>query len=254
LESEQYDIMAIAEDHHWWYLALRDAIEQCLRHPSFSLPNRPSILDAGCGTGANLRHLDELLKPKRLVGFDISEQALRHATRKVPKAELYVSDLCNPDVRGGSFDLIVSCDVLYVTGANRAELGLKRLCDALTLGGIFIWNLPAYNWMASYHDQVVHTRERFTRKTLESLCINLGLECLRISYRMHPLLPLILAKRWTTTFLNHHPNHSDLRQPKPWINRLLVRTLQLENRFIANGISFPWGSSVFAICKKRPIR
>jgi SAM-dependent methyltransferase len=254
LESEQYDIMADAEERHWWYLGLRDAIERCLRHKSMSLPSHPCILDAGCGTGANLRHLDSILNPTRLVGFDVSERALKYAARKVPNAELYQSDLRNPDVRGGGFDLIVSCDVLYVTGVEQALRGLQRLCGALKVGGLFVWNLPAYNWMSSYHDRAVHTRERFTRRSLELLCSKLGLQCLRISYRLHALLPLVLVKRFAMRMTERNTNESDLRQPSPCLNSLLLESLLLENRFIANGFSFPWGSSVFAVCRKNAQR
>jgi SAM-dependent methyltransferase len=251
MELEQYELMAVAEDQHWWYVGLRDAITQCLQHRSIRLPSRPSVLDAGCGTGANLLHLSNLLTPQRLAGFDTSEEALRLASQKVPNADLYQSDICDPELRDNSFDLILSCDVLYVVGIGQATRGLQKLCRALNKDGIFIWNLPAYNWMASYHDRVVHTKQRFTRGTLENLCRTIGLECICISYRLCALLPFVLAKRFAATALFGVPRQSDLVQPSPGINRLLLRYLQMENKLIANGHCLPWGSSVFAVCRKK---
>jgi len=250
MESEQYEIMALAEERHWWYLGLRDAIEQCLLHPSVSLPPNPRILDAGCGTGANLRFLGDLLKTDRLVGFDLSEKALEYARMKVPAAMLYQSDLRDPWIPSEPFDLVLSSDVLYVTGRESAMAGLRSLCQSLKDGGIFLWNLPAYNWMMSYHDRLVHTQERFTRSGLASLCCHLGLKCLRLSYRLHFIFPLLLVNRVFRSLFCRSRASSDLRQPSPFVNRLLFDVLHIENRLIAKGLSFPWGSSVFAVCAK----
>ena len=251
MEIEQYELMSKAEDQHWWYIGLRDAITQCLGNKAVHLPRRPSVLDAGCGTGANLRHLNNTLDPSRLVGFDVSEQALGFASKKVPTAELYQSDIRTPEIRGGGFDLILSCDVLYVVGIDQAMRGLEKLVGALNHDGVFLWNLPAYNWMTSYHDRVVHTRQRFTRGSLQALCRNLGLECVCISYRLFALLPFILAKRFAATAIVGNPRNSDLEQPHPWVNKLTLGYLQWENKLIANGFCLPCGSSVFAVCIKR---
>ncbi len=161
MEPEQYQIMAEAEEIHWWYLGLRDAIAACLNQRDLALPNSPAILDAGCGTGANLKFLAETYRPGYLAGFDLSELALDHARRKCPEADIYQSDLCQPILHRSGYHLIVSCDVLYVPGLEQARLGLKSLVDALAPGGLLLLNLPAYQWLSSAHDRAVHTRERY---------------------------------------------------------------------------------------------
>jgi SAM-dependent methyltransferase len=252
MEPEQYDILSSAEETHWWYAGLRDVMDRCLKHASMRLPPHPNILDAGCGTGGNLRFLNDLLAPKYLGGFDISPKALRYASMKNPQADLYPSDICNPEIRCDRLDLIVSCDVLYVTGEREAISGLQRLCASLKSGGLFLWNLPAYNWLASYHDRAVHTRQRFYLSGLRRLANQLELDCIRISYRLCWLLPLILTKRLVTSLLiGGAVPVSDLLQPNRWLNRTLFRYLQWENRRIANGWSYPCGSSIFMVCKKR---
>ena len=96
MEAEQYDIMSEAEERHWWYLGLRDAIKRCLALSVLRLPPNPDVLDAGCGTGGNLRFLSTLLQPKNLAGFDVSDLALAHARRKCPQADVYFSDIRTP--------------------------------------------------------------------------------------------------------------------------------------------------------------
>ena len=252
MEREQYDIMSSAEDQHWWYMGLRDAMGSCLQHPSMRLQPNPVVLDVGCGTGANLQYLNTLLRPSYLAGFDLSELALRQAQMKCPAADLYQSDIREPELHRNAFDLIVSTDVLYVTGIEATFQGLRVLTSALKPGGLCIWNLPAYKWLTSEHDRVVHTRERYTLSRLRKLLRELDLECVRISYRMFAVFPLIVAMRLPSLlFPSRVSSKSDLRQPAAWLNGLLFRTLQVENRLMSRGFQFPCGSSIFVVGRKR---
>ena len=251
MEPEQYEIMANAEDIHWWYLGLRDAMARCLKQPDLRLPDSPAILDAGCGTGANLRFLADTFQPSYLAGFDLSELALAQAKRKCPEAEISQSDLCRPILPRSDFHLIVSCDVLYVPGLEQARTGLETLVNALAPGGLLLLNLPAYQWLSSAHDRAVHTRERYVAKQIRTLLTDLGLEIRRLSYRVCFLFPLIVVKRLPSIVWRSGPASStDLKQPPDWLNRLLFRTLQAENRLIAKGKTLPWGTSIFAIAQK----
>ena len=72
----EYAVMAQVEARHWWYRGLRDVLERTLGRPHLALPEHPAVLDAGCGTGENLRLLRDLLDPSYLGGFDLSEEAL----------------------------------------------------------------------------------------------------------------------------------------------------------------------------------
>jgi SAM-dependent methyltransferase len=254
VEAEQYEIMSQAEERHWWYLGLRDAIRCNLACPALRLPPNPSVLDAGCGTGANLRFLDELLQPNYLAGFDVNSRAIQLARNKCPKADIYLSDIRHPELHRAKFDLIICCDVLYVPGIANSLDGLQQLVGSLTPGGLLVVGLPAYEWLKSAHDRVVHTRERYTLRQAQKLFADLRLQPVRMTYRLSSLLPLIVLKRLpsllgqslTTT------TESELRQPSRWLNRLLYLNLQLENRLIAKGIRLPFGSSIFSIGIKQP--
>ena len=55
----EHAAMAEVEEHHWWYRGLRSVIKTCRETPRFALPPAPRILDAGCGTGGNLKAMAE---------------------------------------------------------------------------------------------------------------------------------------------------------------------------------------------------
>ncbi len=246
--------MANTEDKLWWYKGLRGSLKALLNRHGSKLPKKPVILDAGCGTGANLLLLRDLLRPSHLEGFDAAEEALALAHAKVPEAELYRGDICAPEVRSAPLDLIVSLDVIYIPGAQRARDGLRTLVGALRPGGLFVVNLPAYDWLYSEHDVAIHTSERYTAPRVRRLLGDIGLEVALLTYRVCLLFPLVVMTR-LPGMLRARPGdpeaRSDLHQPPaPRLDRGLHAVLRAENRLIAAGVRLPWGSSIFAVGRK----
>ena len=254
----EYEVMARAEEQHWWYRGLRDALGRALSQPDLKPPLSSSILDAGCGTGANLRFLAELLEPAYLGGFDLSEQALELARQKLSPygADLYQSDLCDPVLPAADLDLIVSFDVLNVPGVARALPGLFRLVERLRVGGLLVLNLPAYAWLYSEHDVAVHASQRFRVGEVRNLLEQLGLEVVRSSYRLCTLLPAVAASRLPSLLRGADRGDPAARSQLQGrsggaIDGALLAVLRLENWGMARGLRLPFGSSIFAIGKKR---
>lgn len=251
----EHEVMARAEERHWWYQGLRDCLARVLLSSALRPPERPSVLDAGCGTGENLRFLRDLLEPGYLGGFDVAEEALAIARTKAAGADLYRSDVCDPAVHVEALDLVVSLDVIYVPGAERATPGLRRLVASLRPGGLLVLNLPAYAWLYSRHDVAVHGSQRFTAREVARLLGELGLAVEILSYRLCFLFPLVVAAR-LRGMLGASPGdataRSDLhRVPSAVVNRVLLGVLRFENRLIGRGVRLPFGSSVFAVGRKR---
>lgn len=245
--------MARAEEQHWWYRGLRDVMGRCLLRPGLGLPEHPKVLDAGCGTGENLRFLHQLLAPSYLGGFDAAPEALTLARGKASFADVYEGDLCAPVLHEAQFDLITSLDVLYIPGVEKARAGLVQLVKSLRKGGLFLVNLPAYDWLYSEHDAAIHTTQRFTRTEVRRLLVELGLLPEVLTYRLCFLFPAVALSR-----LVRRPGRtasaprSDLqRPPSAAVNAVLERVLRVENALIARGVSLPFGSSVFAVGRKR---
>lgn len=246
--------MAEVESHHWWYRGLRDAVRRSLCQPDLALPERPAVLDAGCGTGENLALLRDLLDPAYLGGFDLSEEALAFARRKAAGCDVYAADLCDPELHVESLDLVVSLDVLCIPGRARALPGLRRLVAHLRPGGLFVLNLPAYDWLYSEHDVAVHTSERYTLRGVRTLLAELGLSPVRASYRLCALLPLVVATRLPGARRARDKGDEARSQLHAGqggvVGGLLFAVLRGENAWIARGGVLPFGSSVFVIGRK----
>jgi len=216
------------------------------------------VLDAGCGTGANLRFLADRLNPSYLGGFDASETALALAREKVPEAELWISDICDPQLPEEPLDLVLSLDVVCITGIERAFAGFVRVAQRLAPGGLLIVNLPAYAWLMSEHDHAVHTVERTTVPRVRELIDRLGLVPARLSYRLAAHLPFLALARLPGVLRARRraaPPRSGLhREPGALESALLLAPLQMENALVARGVRMPWGSSVFAVARRPPIQ
>lgn len=251
----EYEVMARSEANHWWYRGLRDVVVRSLANPRFEVPPHPRILDAGCGTGQNLAALRDAFAPSLLAGFDASPEALLFAEKKVPEAQLFVSDICQPELSEADLDVVISLDVVYIPGAERAHSGLQRMVEQLRPGGLFLMNLPAYDWLYSQHDVAVHTAERYTARRVADLMESIGLRVELLTYRLCLLFPLVAASRLPSLWSarpGDRAAQSDLhRSPGRLSNDALYAVVRGENTLIERGLRMPFGSSVFAIGQKR---
>jgi SAM-dependent methyltransferase len=131
---EGYDIWAEAYDHTPNPLVALDR-----RHAIVHLRPQPQerILDAGCGTGANLRKI--VGAGGRPVGIDFSRGMLRVARRTAPGVPLAQADL-NRDlpVRGGTFDAVL-CSLVSEHLQNIRTLFAETF-DALRSGGRLVFS------------------------------------------------------------------------------------------------------------------
>lgn len=252
MDDREYAVMAELEPTHWWYVGLRDLIVRILARYRLAERGDLRVLDAGCGTGENLRLLGEQLNPRYLGGFDCSLLAVEWSRRKAPSADVYRADLCKPELRADRYDLVLSCDVLYMTGLAAAQEGMQEIAARLSSGGLLILNLPAYGWLYSRHDMAIGTRQRFTASQVASLLDHLGLRRALLSYRLWTLFPAVVLARLPSMLRRPRREQvrSDLTLPNRLVNGCLTRVVQWENAAIARGVRFPWGSSVFAVGRK----
>ena len=70
MQADEYRKLAETEDRMWYFRALHRRLEYWLKR---HLPaGRVRVLDAGCGTGGFLRHLEAANHGWELTGLDIS--------------------------------------------------------------------------------------------------------------------------------------------------------------------------------------
>jgi SAM-dependent methyltransferase len=244
VKAEEYARMFAAEETQWWYAGMR-AISLALLAPA--LPPRPEsarILDAGCGTGNNLRHL---ARHGRAVGVDLSDDALRFCrARGVAAAKAGLLALPFPDA---SFDCVTSFDVLYHRWVRDDRAAVAEMARVLRPGGVLLVRVPALRALWGAHDEAVLSRHRYTRSEVKALLEGAGLEVVRAVYGNSLLFPVVAARRTLDRLTGRHGSDvSFLPAPLEWAFRAV---LGLEARLVRR-VSFPVGASVFALARRPP--
>ena len=260
MEKEQYDLMFAQEERHWWYIGMRRISAALLEQfpPLSTLQDRSGngsasgsgtgrpldILDAGCGSGGMTRYLSTF---GRVTGIDFAPEALALSQQRgLPRlARASVGEI---PFRDGSFDVVTSFDVLYHLNVDDDRAAISEIHRVLKPGGIALIRLPAFDWIRGAHDEVVHTRHRYTRDELSGKLEDAGFRLEHATYANFLLFPLAPAKRYLELRHVAHESTDLWRPPKP-INRLLADLLSLE-ALPARGLGLPWGLSVFAVARR----
>ena len=207
-----------------------------------------TVLDAGCGTGGLIKALQGVGAPWMIKGLDYSPVACSYARERtsVPIEEGSIEALPFGD---GQFDVVLTADV--ISQIDDASVALAEFRRVLKSGGILAINVAAYNWMRSYHDELMDTRHRFRRSELVNLLRQVGFEVTLSSYAnmlIFPLIfPLIFARR--KIFVPRHPT-SDVKPYPPLIDAFCGSMAALENLLLRIGIKLPVGNSIFIVARK----
>jgi len=237
-----------AEDKHWWYVGNRENFIRILLSKKL-LKDGVKLLDAGCGTGGWLHTLKKSFNIHE-VGMDNHEIAINYS-RSRTGLNLVRGDLNNDTFEASSFDLITCFDVIYHREVDETRV-IKNFHKYLKNGGYVLLTAPAYSFLYSKHDVVVHTKKRYTRKQVRALFESNSFEISKISYCLFLMFPFALLKRFFDKFsVSNTEDHNEVELPPKTINRLLLSVMRLEN-FISRFIPFPFGLSVLVLAKKIP--
>ncbi len=115
------------------------------------------FLDAGCGTGLNLRHL-----PPGSTGIDINPRNVAIIQKRLPQQQIVLGDVEAMPFEDGSFATVLSTEVLeHVPDTSKAIAEIRRV---LKPGGTFIGSTPAKSpiWKLRFlsstcpHDEPFH--------------------------------------------------------------------------------------------------
>lgn len=97
------------------------------------LPSHALVWDAGCGAGVKSKYLAG--KGLHVIGTDFSEKMVELASREVPEAEFFVSDIREPKNVTGGFDGVFLQAVLLHIPKKDAQEVVGKLLQKLKPGG-----------------------------------------------------------------------------------------------------------------------
>jgi SAM-dependent methyltransferase len=213
MHSAQFELHATLEDSHWWFVARRRIVRRLIDHllepqvagknraasparasakPSEATePNRPLIIDVGCGTGANIASLSDRY---RCVGIDTSTEAIQWARQRfghVRFIEGYAPRDLGNLVREAR--LITMMDVLeHVEDDFELLSSILAECSA---GAYILLTVPADLSLWSKHDETFGHYRRYDPVRFARLWAGLPVETMLLSHYNSRLYPLIKAAR-----------------------------------------------------------
>ncbi len=236
-----------AERRHFWYRGFRRFVRPLLAAAAAS-PDVRRLLDAGCGTGANLGLLGER---GRAFGFDLTLSGLLLGAAEGPRRVACASAPRMP-FADAAFDVVTSFDVLCCLDDADERAALEETFRVLRPGGAAVINVPAFDILRGEHSVFVHERRRYTRGRLRAALEQAGFRIERLTCTNASLfLPLLAKRTWQRArgLPASCEARSDFRQPPAAVNALLSALLAVEAH-VVRLIDLPFGSTVVCLARK----
>jgi len=242
VEADEYERIAAAEDEHWWYRHTRSLLSDLLAP---WLTRDRTILDVGCGPGANGASLGV---HGTVIGLDAAPEALALVQQRQPAVHAVRGRVEQLPFADATFDVVIGVDVLYTVGPH--TLAIEEMARALAPGGVLLVMEPAFTALRRAHDAQVHGRRRFRRNDLASLLEGAGLDVVRSTYGCSFLAPPAAALAlWGRLGPRSHPGPpSDVDRRR--LDRVFSPMAELERRWLRHH-DLPIGTSVI-VAATRP--
>jgi len=244
MDARVYEQFANLQENHFWFIGRRNIFFDLLEREVGAGGGR-KVLEIGCGAGGMLSPLRRF---GTVYGVDIATDYVR-ACQERRLARMVVGSGDALPFADGTFDIVALFDVIEHIPDERATLAEVR--RVLKPGGTAFFSVPAYQFLYSQNDRVVHHQRRYTATHLCRRLNDAGLRVKKVSYFNTMLFPLIAAAvvtlklkdRWFglppgETNLDH-----EFRGP---LNSLLAWLMSSE-RFLLRHMSFPFGHSLLAM-------
>ena len=237
-----------AEQRHFWYRGFKRFITPLLEQAVANL-QRPRVLDAGCGTGANLPFLADYGTP---FGLELFWRGLAFGRQRGLRRLAQGSVTALPFATG-SMDVVVSFDVLYCLHPPEEAAAIREIYRVLRPGGSVIINVAAMKMLTGDHSTLGGEVHRYTRRELRHSLESAGFQLRRITYTNASLFPIIASVR----ALQHlrglrsgDDNPGDFYVPAAPVNSFLSGVLAVEAGLVKRGVNMPLGSSLLCLATK----
>ncbi len=247
MNPAEFDNIARAEQHLWWYQGMNEILYRLIRRHSRVKPVR--VLEGGCGTGWLALQLQERFGWD-VHALDLGSQGLRYAKR-MGLQRLIQGDLSALPFASDSFDAVLSMDVIVHFPRGEEWRAVQELVRVLRPGGEIFIRTSALDLLRSRHSMFAHERQRFTRRRLVETFTRAGIEVERCTYANSLLMPIALAKFRVWEPLTNAPPASGVAPVAPWLNAMLYAAVRAEASWLGAGLNFPAGQSLLLVGRKR---
>ncbi len=240
MRKDLYADLVNLEDKHWWHISKRRIVTEFIR--IYAKSKKLNLLDIGCGTG---RNLDQFRKFGHTFGLDSSKDAINICKKRglinttLGKAE-------KTPYKNNFFDIITILDVLEHTNDDKSIKEIRRI---LKKGGLLIGTVPAFDWLWSKWDEILHHKRRYTAERLDKLLSNHKFNIIKISYMYAFLVIPIFLIRTIKSFFFRQYYSSDFKLSLPFIDPILEKLAHIEF-FIIKKTYLPFGLSIIFVAKK----
>lgn len=234
--------MREVETTHWWFVSRRELLLSVLQR--FVPESATDLLDIGCGTGANLEAIQDLLPSTRAVGVD-ADPFCRGACAE---RGLCVLDASATDlsVSDSSQDVVCAFDVLeHLDDEGGALTEIERV---LRPGGVLVLTVPAYQWLWGPHDELAHHKRRYTRRRVLKTLEGTSLEPVYATYFNTLLFPVAVAVRSAESILRRQTDEQSV--PPRVLNAMLRAIFRAEGKAVSRMWRLPWGLSVLLVARR----
>lgn len=239
MRPDLYTDMYWQEEYYWWHRAKRRLVKTLLPPK-----DRLKILDIGCGTG---KLVEELQAKGEVWGVDINETAISFC-RQRGLSRVFVGKLPVLNITE-HFDVIICLDVLE--HIKKDHLAIKNIQKLLKPGGKLILTVPAYQWLYSYWDKILHHYRRYSPQHLRNCFLGTDLYITKLSFFYSYLLPFVIPFRFIRQkkFTKKTPTSDFIKLPQ-WLNSLFFALAKVEHFFIQY-VNIPFGISLLCIAEKK---
>jgi len=242
MEPEVYLRHIKNQKSHWWFSARREIIRSIISKKVNLRNKKAKILDFGAGSGTNIKMLSKFGEVYVYEKYAKTSKFLKQHFIKFKKIKI----IKKPKQKG-FFDLILVADV--IEHIKNDDIFLKYLSKLLNKNGQILITVPAFNFLFSSKDEVLHHHRRYSKKKIKKIVLKY-FKLIKLSYYNFFLfipiaLLIIFFKIFRINFID-----SVEKKSKNILHNVLFKIFCSE-KYLLNFINFPFGLSLIALAKKK---
>ncbi len=222
------DVLARAEEGHFWHRTRNEWIAQRLR--ALGVGPGASVIELGCGGGCVSAHL--AASGYDVVGVEGQRSLVELASRRAPRARFFVHDLRRgiDELPERGFDVAGLFDV--IEHVEKPEQVVASACALVRDGGLVVGTVPGMRALWSRIDEQAGHRERYEPWTLRAVLERVtDASLVEIVPFNRAIVPLLWVQRRLVTMRGRSESSSaNLAVPPRPVNAMLGTVLRWERR------------------------